>query len=148
MYVRAIAAVLSRYDPDLIREVTDVHTGISTSEKFRAFLPQSGELKHYCEEAAVRRARMRQYAEMPPPDFSRPRIATTTPPSPGRRASLLIRKGRPRYEEMCERARAPGVDPAEFQWHADGIKVSLLWWTGEPDVEVRLPEDGRREAAE
>ena len=44
-YVAAVAAVLSLYEPDIIREATDPRTGIQTAEKFAAFMPNAGELK-------------------------------------------------------------------------------------------------------
>jgi hypothetical protein len=48
-YVAAIAAVLSLYPVDIIRKSTDPRTGISTDEKFASFMPNSGELKIYCD---------------------------------------------------------------------------------------------------
>jgi hypothetical protein len=126
-YVLAIAAVLSCYEEQLIAEVTDPRTGISTHEKFAAFPPNPGELKRYCEDRAARRARLGQYAEMPTPDFSRPQLAPPVP-KPGRRANVFVHRDCPRYGEMCERAHKPEADPAEFEWHPEGIKVSLTWW--------------------
>src|ERR1700730_13554767 len=73
-YVASIAAVLSMYDTDLIREVTDPRTGIMTSEKYMSFMPNAGELKVYCEGQAARRERLRRLGELPPADFSRARI--------------------------------------------------------------------------
>jgi hypothetical protein len=57
-YVAAVAAVLSLYDADLIREVTDPRTGIMTSEKYMSFMLNAGELKVYCEGIAARRDRL------------------------------------------------------------------------------------------
>jgi hypothetical protein len=42
-------------------------------------------------------ARLRQYAEQPRPDFSRPRLPVPQSRPPGRRANLLVRRGMPRY---------------------------------------------------
>jgi hypothetical protein len=49
MYVAAIVAVLCRYPIEIIRKATDPVTGISSTEKFAAFMPNSGELKIYCD---------------------------------------------------------------------------------------------------
>jgi hypothetical protein len=59
-YVASIAAVLTIYDPELIRIVTDPRTGISTSEKFATFMPNSGELKIYCDDLAAKRWQAKQ----------------------------------------------------------------------------------------
>lgn len=127
IYVSSIAAVLALYDEDLIREVTDPRTGIATTEKFAAFLPNPGELKARCEAIAEHRARISQYNELPPVDLGR--IALPAPePRPGRRANLLVGKDCHRYEEMRQRALKADSDPAEFEWNAKGIKVSLSWW--------------------
>jgi hypothetical protein len=92
----------------------------------------TSELKYYCEQVAARKARLQQYAEMPKPDLDRPRIPMAkSPPVPGRRAKLMVRRGAPRYEEMAARADRPDADQAEFAWQANGIKVALSWWYGE-----------------
>ena len=64
-YVAAIAAVLSSYDADLIRVVTDPRSGIATTEKFMAFMPNAGELKVYCDAIRDRRARYQCLDERP-----------------------------------------------------------------------------------
>ena len=56
------------------------------------------------------------------------RVPITEKP-PGRRPNLLVRRGGPRYDEMCVRARKPDeADVRDYEWHPDGIKVSLTWW--------------------
>lgn len=148
-YVLAITAVLAMFDPELIREVTDPRTGISTDERYAKWPPNSGELKLYCEGKAAVKARIQRYAAMPKPDFSRPRLSAPEP-RPGRRANLLVRRGMPRYDEMCERARSGNADPAEFQFVPEGIRVSLAWWDRSRIGEWREIEPFRheREAAE
>jgi hypothetical protein len=49
-YVAAVAAVLSCYSNDTIREATDPRTGISATEKFAAFMPNPGEVKLFCDD--------------------------------------------------------------------------------------------------
>lgn len=128
-YVASIAAVLSRYDGELIREVTDPRTGISTTDKFQSFMPNSGELKRYCDMEQERKARFQDYANQPKRSFygTLPRI----PPKPGCRAQVFIRAGYPRYAEMVERASKPNADPldwiyGEFNGHS-GIYVTPAW---------------------
>lgn len=127
IYVPSIAAVLALYDEELIREVTDPRTGISTTEKFAAFLPNPGELKAHCEARAAHRERISQYNELPPVDLGR--LALPAPePRPGRRANVIVPKECPRYEEMRQRASKADSDPAEWEWHEKGIKVAISWW--------------------
>src|SRR4051812_17879854 len=59
-YVAAIAAVLTLYDFEIMRDVTDPRTGIQTTEKFAAFMPNAGELKIYCEAVAARVERLQR----------------------------------------------------------------------------------------
>ena len=129
-YVLAVSAVLARYEEETIREVTDPTTGICTVDKFRAFLPNAGELKAFCDSRAGYRARLKQYADLPKPDFSRKALPAPEP-RPGRRANLIVPREDARYPEMCERAKRPDADPAEFEWHAKGIKVAWSWWQRE-----------------
>src|ERR1700682_6540100 len=81
-YVAAIAAVLSMYDSDLVREVTDPRTGICTTEKYMSFMPNAGELKVYCEGQAARKERLRRLGELPPADFRRA-LLPPPPHAPG-----------------------------------------------------------------
>jgi hypothetical protein len=55
-------------------------------------------------------------------------IDTTTQ---GRRANLLVRRGRPGYDRMVARAQSGKADPAEWKWVPEGIKVPLAWWVGD-----------------
>jgi hypothetical protein len=126
-YVLACSLVLARYDEALIREVTDPRTGIQTTEKFRAFAPNAGELKHYCDEQAAVKARIREYREWPVTNA--PRLAAP-PKQPGRCANLFVGEGMPRYAEMVERTKKG--DPAQWRFDGDrrGVWVSLAWWEG------------------
>lgn len=123
-YVTSIAAVLTLYDEDLIRQVTDPRTGISTTEKFRAFMPNSGELKAYCDEQAAIRHRVRAYAAMPKPNFRGDRIAGP----PRNRANLLVHKTAARYQEMVNKTEK--ADALDWRWDETGrgIWVPYSWW--------------------
>ncbi len=57
--------MLSLYEPALIREVTDPRSGISTVEKFSTFMPNSGELKIYCDAIRDRQARIARISGQP-----------------------------------------------------------------------------------
>lgn len=126
-YVMACSAVLSLYAPDLIREVTDPRTGIQNAPDFRAFPPNSGELKAFCEAEISRRARLGAYQKLPPVSAA-PRLDSPEK-LPGRCANLFVRSDMPRYAEMLERTK--NADPKD--WRSDpargGIWVSLAWWT-------------------
>jgi len=119
MYVASIAAVLACYEPELIRRVTDPRIGISTHEKYRTFMPNSGELKAYCDEHANLMARIRHYAALPP-------LTPQREPSPlAPLANVFVPANNKRYPEMIERARTGDV--REFRFVANGIWVSMQW---------------------
>jgi hypothetical protein len=100
-YVAAVAAVLSLYDADLIREVTDPRTGIMTSEKYMSFMPNAGELKVYCEGIAARRDRLKRLGELPAPI---PAAARLSPPErkPGDLATIFVNQNHHRYARLVE----------------------------------------------
>jgi hypothetical protein len=117
--------VLAMYDEEVILQATDPRTGISTHDKFAAFPPNSGELKKFCDGLAARFARTREVAKMPKVNLKRlPAPALERPP--GYLANLIVRRGRPRFNEMVERSKK--ADPAEWCMVPDGIKVSATWW--------------------
>jgi hypothetical protein len=124
-YVAAVAAVLAMYEPEMIKRVTDPRTGISTNEKFRAFMPNSGELKAYCDEHQAIADRYKHYASLPTPSF---KMLPRPEPQPGSRANLFVPAAAPGYAEMIERARA--ADPLDWKWDEKGragIWVRLDW---------------------
>ena len=125
-YAAAIAAVLSGYEADLIREVTDPRTGICTTEKYMSFMPNAGELKVYCEGIAARRERMQRLGALPPPDYSRARLA---PPqrAPGDLARVFVPAANPRYPSLFEWSKT--ADPRKFKFEKrPGIWVSHDTW--------------------
>lgn len=128
-YVASIAAVLACYDAELIREVTDPRTGISThhdeDDDFRRFMPNSGQLKSYCEKIAARRARYAQYAALPKPA---PKRLTAPPAGAGAWANVYVGPDTPQYAAML--ARTQGADPREWRYDEirPGVWVSLTWF--------------------
>jgi hypothetical protein len=100
-YVAAITAVLTAYDTDLIREVTDPRTGIQTTEKYMSYMPHVGELKVYCEALAVRKERIKRLGDLPKPDFSRARLEPP-PPAPGDLAQVFVPQGHVRYQALVD----------------------------------------------
>lgn len=156
-YVAAIAAVLSVYDADLIREATDPRTGICTTEKYMSFMPNAGELKVYCDGVAARRDRIRRLGELPAPDFSRARLAAPAR-APGDLATVFVPKENPRYAALVEWSKT--ADERLFKFDdRPGIWISWDTWehraatapARRPDAEIgrlQLSEDARRAMAD
>lgn len=129
-YVAAIAAVLACYDTEVIKRATDPRTGISQSDfmdgRFRSFMPNSGELKAYCDQQESKIGRERRWETLPSPQFRRlpPPLRI---PAPGDRANVLVLKDAPQYARMV--ALTSEKNPRE--WRMDesdrGIWVSLEW---------------------
>lgn len=147
-YVAAITAVLATYDADLIREVTDPRTGICTSEKYAAFMPNAGELKIYCEAIAARKDRMKRLGELPRPDFSR-RALPPPEPRPGDKATVHVPSTHERYAKLLEWSKAA----SEREWRLgkssdgrDGIWVSWSVW--EEGAPMKKIGDAAREIRE
>jgi hypothetical protein len=130
-YVAACAAVLACYSPEIIKRVTDPRTGISTTEKFRAFPPNSGELKAYCDEQQARDARIAAYRCMPPANFAR---LASTPPGAGSRATVFVPASAPQHKILVEHSQKPGADPLDWRMDIDrvGIWVSPSWINARP----------------
>jgi hypothetical protein len=125
-YVAAITRVLASFDASLIREVTDPLTGIQTTEKYMTFMPQSGELKVYCDGVAARRDRLQKLGEMGRPDLSR--LALPRPePAPGDKATVFVPASNPRYPQLVEWAKK--ADPRLWRYEQrPGIWVALHIW--------------------
>ncbi len=100
-YVAAIAAVLSRFDTEVIREVTDPRDGIAATEKFATFMPNAGELKIYCDAVAARKYRMERMRELPPVVPVSQRLAAPDRPA-GRLANVFVPMGHPRYNALTD----------------------------------------------
>lgn len=99
VYVAAITAVLTRYPPDLVREVTDPNTGIQTSEKYLSFMPNAGELKAYCDGVAARKQHLRWLGKPAP----QPAALLDPPPRPpGDLAQVFVPQDHKRYQSLVD----------------------------------------------
>jgi hypothetical protein len=127
-YVAAIAAVLTLYDFEIMRDVTDPRTGIQTTEKFAAFMPNAGELKIYCEAVAARVERLQRLGSLPRPDFTRAQLPKPEP-APGDRATVFVPASNSSYPALLEWSMRTDTDPQLFKFEArPGIWVSYDTW--------------------
>lgn len=118
-YVAAITAVLSRYDAELIREVTDPNTGIITSEKFMTFMPNAGELKIYCDGVAARRERLKHLGSLPAPKPARAALPAP-PPRPGDKANIFVSEKHHQYDAIVAMAQRENERLWRFGQSPDG----------------------------
>jgi hypothetical protein len=127
----AIAAVLAGYDDWVIVEATHPRTGIQATEKFKAWPPNSGELKEFCDDMAKRAARYAVYDKIPKPNFT-PRLPSPPDTRPGRCANLFVPNSSPHYATMV--ALSENANPKDWCWftdhpdHGSGIKVPFEWY--------------------
>jgi hypothetical protein len=145
-YVAAIAAVLSGYETDVIREVTDPRTGICTTEKYMSFMPNAGELKVYCEGLAARRERFRRLGELPPADYRRARLPPP-PPVPGDQATIFVPASNSRYASLLNWSKT--ADPRKFKFEErPGIWVSYDTWDNQMVAVPKIGDIARQIAEE
>lgn len=135
-YVTSIAAVLEYYDEEIIHEVTDPRTGISTTEKFMSFMPNSGELKRYCDDVAARRVRLAELAALPAPNFNRPRLRPP-PAAAGAWGTISVGPECPQYAKFCERAKT--ADVREWRFEGATLYVPMSWFDGPSEVRAFKP---------
>lgn len=138
-YVAAISAVLTLYDFELMREATDPRTGIQTTEKFAAFMPNAGELKIYCDGIAARQHRLQELGKLPRVDFSRDRLA---PPAPaaGDQATIFVPASNAVYPKLLDWSKT--ADPRLFKFDTrPGIWVSYGIWENRRTVVRERLED-------
>lgn len=153
-YVRAITAVLSMYETDLVREVTDPRTGVMTNEKYMSFMPNAGELKVYCDGVAKRKAHFKRLGDLK----IQPRPLLSGPDTqPGSLANLFVPSSNRRFDALVEWATTQATDQRLFRFDEErgGLWISQhIWETGTPKVrgetfkrpEVQLePENVSRE---
>lgn len=127
IYVAAMAAVLARYDADLIREVTDPNTGIQTREKFMTFMPNAGELKVHCEAVAAHRDRLQKLGSLPRVDFSLARLPRPKPAA-GDLATVFVPAANPRYGALVEWSKTGDPRKWKFEPGRSGIYVAYDVW--------------------
>lgn len=125
-YVAAIAAVLSIYPTEIIREVTDPRTGIATNEKYMSFMPNAGELKVYCEGVAARRERIERLGSLPAPDPNRARLAPPEP-RPGDKATIFVPASNSHYQAFLDWSKTADDRLFKFE-QRPGIWVSYDTW--------------------
>ena len=156
-YVASIAAVLTLYEPDLMRQATDPRSGISTNEKFCDYMPNSGQLKVFCDEMRDRKHRYDRLAST----SYRP---STTPPiddTPGRRAQIFVRDDASQYPRCLELSKT--ADTADWKWDENGragiwVSIGLYYanraapemkqWAAPTDAELRARYSMQQQAAE
>lgn len=150
----AISAVLTLYDFEIMRDVTDPRTGIQTTEKFATFMPNAGELKIYCDGIAARQAQLQELGKLPRVDFSRQRLPAPAP-AHGDLATVFVPASNARYPALVEWSNT--ADPRKFKFEArPGIWVSYDTWerralvrtAAEPMTAFKLSDAARRTMAE
>ena len=127
-YVASIAAVLTLYEPDLVRQATDPRSGISTDERFCNYMPNSGQLKVYCDAIRDRRARVAHLGSLPPLKPSAPRL---TDRSAGRSANVFVPAKSKHYQRCAKIATL--ADAADWKHDPDGrpgIWIALNLFNG------------------
>ena len=135
-YVAAITAVLSLYDADLIREVTDPRTGICTAEKFASFMPNAGELKIYCEAIAARKERVQRLGKLARPDPAL-RLLEVPEPRPGDKATVFVPSTHERYSKLVAWSQDPQTESRKWRYgqsgdNRDGIWIAWDVWDDRP----------------
>lgn len=124
-YVAAIAAVLSTYDFELIREVTDPRTGICTDEKYMSFMPNAGELKRYCEAEAARRDRLKRLGDLPKPNLLRLAAPNPRDAPAGAFANVFVPNDNPRYSSLVKWSET--ADPRLFRFGRSSDARGGIW---------------------
>lgn len=127
-YVTSITAVLSIFDTDLMREVTDPRTGIQTTEKYMSFMPNAGELKVYCDGIAARRDRIKRLGELPP---VKPVAFLPPPPHrPGDLANVFVPSTDRRYARLLRWSETADERHWKYDDKRPGIWVTLEAFSG------------------
>lgn len=143
-YIAAVAAVLAMFDYDIIREATDPRLGISTTEKFRAFMPNSGELKAYCDALAERKERLKKLAAIPRPVPSTHRLQAPEQPQ-GAWANVHIPETDRRYGRATDWAAKNNPKFWKYGPNSDGIPGI---WVALTAIEGDQPKPQQKQAPE
>lgn len=126
----AIACGLAAYDEWVIVEATHPRTGIQATPNFKAWPPNSGEMKEFCDAMAKKAARYAVYDTLPKPDLV-PRIPPPPDTRQGRCANLFVPETSPHYAAML--ALIQDADPKDWRFfsghptYGNGVKVPLDW---------------------
>lgn len=128
-YIGAIASLLCQYPRTLALDCADPLHGVVLTTKF---MPTPADIAGWmeprvermagrvdAEERAERQLReRREYDAQQPDDLSEvPKFS---------RYNLIVRVGRPGYEQMVERSKHSAA--GEFSWTSDGILVPIDWY--------------------
>jgi hypothetical protein len=152
-YVAAIAAVLSDYDFDLMKEVTDPRTGICSTEKFMTFMPNAGELKVYCETQAARKDRLQRLGARRPAHPGERRLAGPDPRDApdGAYANVHVPASNVRYAALVEWSKTAEPNLWKFGKSSDdrdGIWIPLdVWQDGQAAIRKAAASTEKRSYA-
>jgi hypothetical protein len=125
-YVASIAAVLTLYDADLVRQATDPRSGISTDEKFCNYMPNSGQLKVYCDAIRDQRARIAHLGSL----SLKPSVRLIDR-SAGRNANVFVPADSKHYQRCAKIATlADAADWKHDQEGRPGIWIALNLFNG------------------
>lgn len=130
--------ILSKYAVEVIKAVTDPYSGLPSKKKENGYsgMPDVADVREACDAEAGRIARMERYAQLPAPDFSRPRLAAPAR-QPGDLATVFVPKENPRYAALVEWSKT--ADERLFKFEArPGIWVSYDTWELR-SVKARMP---------
>lgn len=134
--------MLLQYETDLIREVTDPRTGISTTEQHASFMPTSGELKRYCESEATRRDRLKRLGDLPRPNPNRLAAPNPRDALPGAYANVFVPNDNPRYSALVKWSEDADKRLFKFGRSSDnrvGIWISHDTWDQRATVARQAP---------
>lgn len=134
-YIQAITMVLTDYPRSVVEFVTDPRTGIQSREQFKAFPPNSGEVKQACEDDLKRAARMQR----PPSKFVKHEYF---PPQKyqGSRANVFVGAELPQYQVFV--AWSETADPCDWRMGKshDGSRDGI--WVALSEVERGISKSG------
>lgn len=151
--------ILSKYAVEVIKAVTDPYSGLPSKKKENGYsgMPDVADVREACDDEANRIARMQRYAQLPAPDFSRPRLAASQR-VPGDLATIFVPASNPRYAALVKWSETADGRKFKFEtrpgiWVAHDIwdqRTSVVGFArGAPDLRpLTLSEDARRAMAD
>jgi len=121
IYVQAITMVLSEYPRAVVEYATDPRTGIQSQEQFRAWPPNSGEVKKFCDDEMVRIHRMSEPVyKFRAPDYIPPRN------DPGCWANVFVGPSSPNYAAALAFTESPDADRRAWRF-GDFRGINGIW---------------------